>query len=95
MPKTFDQDTKDCVVRLIEDRVLAENLFLQKACQVVAPRLDVSWHTARQWVQHSRREGGFITSRGYRQSNSRGVSARALRDVVVIERVKQIHRDNY
>ena len=83
------------MVRLIEDRVLAENLFLQKACQVVAPRLDVSWHTARQWVQHSRREGGFITPRGYRQSKSREVSARALRDVVVIERVKQIHRDNY
>ena len=29
------------------------------------------------------------------QSKSRGVSARALRDVVVIERGKQIHRDNY
>lgn len=157
------------MVRLFEDRVLAENLSLQKACQVVTPRLGVSWHTARQWVQRSRcegrvhrleedvivenarlrrenqqlrdtnellkaasaffaselgpqrrkwslsltgtgivfrpvficatlnahREGGFIASRGYRQSKSRGVSARALRDVVVIERVKQIHRDNY
>ncbi len=41
------------------------------------------------------REGGFNTSRGYRQSKSRGVSARAVCDVVVIERVKQIHRDNY
>ncbi len=44
---------------------------------------------------NTHREGGFITSRGYRQSKSRGVSARALRDVVVIERVKQIHRGNY
>ena len=24
---------------------------------MVAPRLGVSWHTARQWVQRSRREG--------------------------------------
>lgn len=32
MPKIFDQDAKDCVVRLVEDRVLAENLSLQKAC---------------------------------------------------------------
>ena len=44
---------------------------------------------------NTHREGGFITSRGYRQSKSRGVSARALRDVVVTERVKQIHRDSY
>ena len=48
MPKKFDQDAKDRVVRLVEDRVLAENLSLQKACQVVAPRLGVSWNTARQ-----------------------------------------------
>lgn len=32
MPKKFDQDAKDRVVRLVEDRVLAENLSLQKAC---------------------------------------------------------------
>ena len=57
MPKKFDQDAKDRVVRLVEDRVLAENLSLQKACSVVAPRLGVSWHTARQRVQCSRREG--------------------------------------
>ena len=57
MPKKFDQDAKDRVVRLVEDRVLAGNLSLREACQVVAPRLGVSWHTARQWVQHSRREG--------------------------------------
>lgn len=40
-------------------------------------------------------ESGFMTSRGYRQSTSHGVSARALRDVGVIERVTQIHRDHY
>lgn len=50
MPKKFDQDAKDRVVRLVEDRVLAENVSLQKARQVVASRLGVSWHTARQWV---------------------------------------------
>lgn len=32
MPKIFGQDAKDRVVRLVEDRVLAENLSLQKAC---------------------------------------------------------------
>lgn len=42
MPKRFDQDAKDSVVCLVEDRVLVENLSLQKACQVVAPRLAVS-----------------------------------------------------
>ncbi len=44
---------------------------------------------------NAHREGNFITSRSYRQSASRGVSARAVRDVVVIERVTQIHRDHY
>ncbi|MDK4227813.1 hypothetical protein [Corynebacterium pseudodiphtheriticum] len=30
------------------------------------------------------REGGFITSRGYRQSKARGMSARRLRDATVL-----------
>ena len=46
MPKKFDQDAKDRVVRLVEDRILAENLSMYAACQAVAPKLDVSWHTA-------------------------------------------------
>ena len=41
------------------------------------------------------RAGGFITSRGYRQSKARGVSARRLRDAVLVERISAIHRDNY
>lgn len=41
------------------------------------------------------RAGGFITSRGYRQSKARGVSARGLRDAVLVERISAIHRDNY
>ena len=43
----------------------------------------------------SNRAGGFITSRGYRQSKARGLSARRLRDAVLVERISSIHRDNY
>lgn len=57
MPKKFDQEAKDRVVRLVKDRILAKNLSMQKACQAVAPKLDVSWHTARQWTQQARRDG--------------------------------------
>ncbi|WP_071571630.1 hypothetical protein [Corynebacterium diphtheriae] len=42
----FDQETKDRVVRLVEDRILAENMSMQAACKFVAPKLGVSWHTA-------------------------------------------------
>ncbi|ART20844.1 transposase [Corynebacterium striatum] len=57
MPKKFDQEAKDRVVRLVEDRILAENISTQEACKIVAPKLGVSWHTARQWTQAARREG--------------------------------------
>lgn len=57
MSKKFDQEAKDRVVRLVEDRILAENLSTQAACKLVAPKLGVSWHTARQWVQQARRDG--------------------------------------
>lgn len=60
MPKKFDQEAKDRVVRLVEDRILAENLSLQAACQAVAPKLGASWHTARQWTQAARREGRVV-----------------------------------
>ena len=40
-------------------------------------------------------ERGFITSRGYRAAKTRPPSARALRDVLLLEEVKQIHADNY
>ena len=49
MPRKFDQDAKDRVVRLVEDRILAENMPMQAACQAVAPKLGVSWNTARPW----------------------------------------------
>ncbi|MDK4228327.1 hypothetical protein [Corynebacterium pseudodiphtheriticum] len=47
----IDQEAKERVVRLVEDRILAENLSMQEACKFVAPKLGVSWHTARQWTQ--------------------------------------------
>ena len=39
--------------------------------------------------------GGFIISRGYRQSKARGLSARRLREAVLVEHIRTIHRDNY
>ena len=39
MPRKFDQDAKDRVVRLVEDRILAENMSMQAACKAVAPKL--------------------------------------------------------
>jgi len=41
------------------------------------------------------RESGFITSRGYRQSKARGMSARRLRDAAVLEHLRHVHADNY
>ncbi|MDK4326390.1 IS3 family transposase [Corynebacterium propinquum] len=41
------------------------------------------------------REGGFITSRGYHQLKARGLSARRLRDAVLIERISAVHQANY
>ncbi|HAT1366835.1 TPA: transposase [Corynebacterium striatum] len=62
MPRKFDQDAKDRVVRLVEDRILAERISTQEACKIVAPKLGVSWHTARQWTQAARREGRVVES---------------------------------
>ncbi|XGP85594.1 hypothetical protein ABMV15_12060 [Corynebacterium belfantii] len=30
--------------RLVEDRILAENMSMHATCQAVAPKLGVSWH---------------------------------------------------
>ena len=32
-------------------------MSMQAACQAVAPKLGMSWHTARQWTQATRRDG--------------------------------------
>lgn len=50
-------------MRLVEERILAENLSLRAACQAVAPKLGVSWHTACQWVQQARRDSAVPRSR--------------------------------
>lgn len=36
---------------------LVENMSMQEACKIVAPKLGVSWHTARQRAQAARRKG--------------------------------------
>ncbi len=44
---------------------------------------------------NKQRQGGFITSRGYRQSKARGASARALRDTALMEHIRQVYAENY
>ena len=36
---------------------------------------------------NTHREGGFLSSRGYRQSKARGLSSRAFRDAALVERI--------
>ena len=38
MLRKFDQDAKDRVVRIVEDRISGENMSMQAACQAVAPK---------------------------------------------------------
>ncbi|AEX78107.1 transposase-like protein [Corynebacterium diphtheriae HC03] len=38
------------MVRLAEDRILAENISMHATCQAVALKLGVSWHTACYWT---------------------------------------------
>lgn len=57
MPEKCDLSARDRVVHLVDDRILVENISMQAACKIVAPKLGVSWHTARQWTQAARREG--------------------------------------
>lgn len=41
------------------------------------------------------REGGFITARGYRQSKTRGLSSRALRDAALVEHIHEVPSENF
>lgn len=77
MPRKCDQDAKGRVVRLVEDRILAENISMQAACQAVAPTLGISWHTARQWVQQARRDGVITRA----EEDVSAENARLRRDV--------------
>ena len=47
MPKKFDQDTEDWVVRLVEDHILAENLSMQDGSR--------SWRQS--WESHGIQPG--------------------------------------
>lgn len=40
-------------------------------------------------------EGGFITSRGYRQSKAWGLSAPALRDAALVEHIRDVYVEKY
>ncbi len=115
MPKKFDQEAKDRVVRLVEDRILAESISTQAACKIMAHSgamdaspLDVRdalpngclrtlWQRPPSCVEiicqtlNTHREGGFLTSRGYRQSKARGLSARSLRDAALVEHSHDVH----
>ena len=44
---------------------------------------------------NNHREGGFLSSRGYRQSKARGLSSRALRDAALVEHFREVHAENY
>lgn len=44
---------------------------------------------------NTHREGGFLSSRGYRQSKARGLSARSLRDAALVEHIRDVHAENY
>ncbi|MHC9589438.1 hypothetical protein ACQXZT_10570 [Corynebacterium diphtheriae] len=40
---------------------------------------------------NTHREGGFLSSRGYRQSKARGLSARSLRDAALVGHIRDAH----
>lgn len=41
------------------------------------------------------REGGFLTSRGYRQSKARPLSACSLRGAVLVEHIRDVHAEYF
>ena len=41
------------------------------------------------------REGGFLSSRGYRDAKTRASSARQVRDRELLKLVREIHAENY
>lgn len=46
-------------------------------------------------ILNSHLEGGFITAWGYRAEKSRPVSARSIRDQILIEELEAIRAENY
>ncbi|CAB0492363.1 hypothetical protein CIP102550_00351 [Corynebacterium diphtheriae] len=59
----FDQEAKDRVVRLVEDRILAENMSMQEACKIVAPKNWVFRGTQRGNGRKPARREGRVTER--------------------------------
>ena len=57
MPRKFDPDAKNRVVRLVEDRILAENMSMQAACQAVAPKLGFHGTRLVNGIKFARRAG--------------------------------------
>ena len=62
MSRKFDQDAKDRVVRLVEDRILAENMSMQAACQEVAPKLGSRGTQLVNGLKPARRSGNIPES---------------------------------
>ena len=60
MPRKFDPDAKDRVVRLVEDRILAENMSMQAACQAVAPKLGFHGTRLVNGLWQTRRSGNTL-----------------------------------
>ena len=59
MPRKFDQDAKDRVVRLVEDRILAENMSMRAACQAVAAKLGFHGTRLVYGLKSARRSGNI------------------------------------
>ncbi len=71
-----------CIIRAkFLDRILAENMSMQAACQAVAPKLGVSWQWQWRWLMCSRRR-----ARRRPRGRSRGGSRRCLVSFCVFER---------
>lgn len=54
------QKSPEFSIGLIEDPILAKNICQQEACKIVALKLSVSWHTAKQRMQQACRERRVI-----------------------------------
>ena len=44
---------------------------------------------------NTHREGGFLSSHGYRQAKARGLSSRVLRNAALVEHFREVHAKNY
>ncbi|MGP5659984.1 transposase [Corynebacterium falsenii] len=54
MPKQFSPETKRRAVRLVEEHISANACSIEAACKAVSPKIDISYHTLRNWLKASR-----------------------------------------